>query len=62
MIRLLLISLAMIIAKLERPSKIKDVNLVLYCSLSVLSEVLSNLSEDELVNTSIELVKVVDND
>ena len=62
MIRLLLISLAMIIAKLERPSKTKDVNLVLYCSLSVLSEVLSNLSEDELVNTSIELVKVVDND
>lgn len=51
----------MVIAKLTRPCSSPDHNsLVLFCVPSLVSEVLSNLPESDLIQTDVEFIKVVD--
>lgn len=49
----------MVICKLDRPSINEKYSLTLYCFPSVVSEVLSKLNEDQLLDCKVEFIKVV---
>lgn len=52
----------MVICKLERPSSNDKFVLELYCSPSMVSDIISKLSSDELLSCKVSFIKVIIDD